>query len=158
MAESRNVTFGEIPSSTQLKPTTRKINGDSVNTEGDSSSAENTDDFSVTNNEEIARPLKKLLDLNSRGTENPLPTGQEGPAAEDAFATPPPPEGADSEQTTRTPRQVHCRQIAELEAQHVWAHAQGVASLPSHEGLISHQRRELRNLGLITSPTACDAK
>lgn len=51
--------------------------------------AETTGDISVINNEDIARLLKKLLDLNSRGTETTTPPGQAEPAAEVTVATPP---------------------------------------------------------------------
>lgn len=121
--------------------------------------AENTGDISVASDEGIARRLDKRWDLNRRGTENPTPTGQESPAAEDTAAPPlerdggePTQQRPDTNPTESLP--TYCEPGG---AAHRSTRARGAVAPVSHRGLNSHPLRERGHLGLFTSPTACDA-
>ena len=77
------------------------------------------------------------------------PAGAEEPAAE----------GTDSDQTLETTQTGALPTDNELRgARLMSARASGALTPVSHEGLNPHQQRELRNLGLLTSPMTSDAE
>ena len=157
VTESRNVTFIDTTASQLIKSTAKNISGDNVNTQGGSPPAENTFDISVTNSEEIAGFLKKLLDLNRRDTNNLTLSGLEARATEDTSTTPQLKGAGNRQKLTRT-RQEHLPTDHEPGGTtRMSTRTSGVIAPVSHEGLNSHQQREQRNLGLLASPIACDA-
>lgn len=109
--------------------------------------ADNTNDISVSNNEEIVRLLKKLLDLNSRGTKYPTPTGQEEPSAENTAAAPRL-EGDGSEQTEQAPDINPTGASPTYHepggAARMGMRTRGAVAPVSHQGLHSHQTARTR--------------
>ena len=69
--ESRNVTFIENRESALIGSTATNINGGGISTHRDSSKAENTDDNSITYNDEIDSALKELSNITSRNMDHP---------------------------------------------------------------------------------------
>ena len=148
MTESRNVIFIETPASTLVDSTEGNTTGDAISTHEDNSPAENTD-ICITNSEEIDSPLKKLSKLTSRNMDHATSAEAEEPAAEDA----------DSDQTLETTQTGALPTDNELGgATRMGTSASGAVTPLSQEGLNLHQQRELRSLGLLTSPMASDAE
>ena len=148
VTESRNVIFIETLASTPADSTEGNTIRDAVGTHEDSSPAEKTD-ICITHREEMYSVLKKLSKLTSRSKDHATSAGAEEPAAE----------GADSDETLETTQTGALPTDNELgDATRTGTHASGVLTSVSHEGLNPHQQRELRHLGLLTSPMASDAE
>ena len=149
VTESRNVIFIETPASTLADSTQGNTTGEAVSNHEDSSPAENTDDICITHSEEIDSLLKKLSKLTSRNMDHAQSAGAEEPAAE----------SADSNHILETTQRGPLPTDNELEgATRMGTRASGALTPVSHEGLNPHQQRELRNLGLLTSPMVSDAE
>ena len=147
--ESRNITFIETPASTLADSTRGDATGDAVSTHEDSSLAENTQDICITYNEEIDSLLKKVSKLTSRNMNHSTLAGVEEPAAEGA--------GSDEKhETTWTGSWPTNHQLGG--ATWLGTRANCAALSASPKGLYLHQQRELRNLGLLTSPMVSDAE
>ena len=149
MAESHSTIFIETSASTLADSTEGNTTGDAVSTHEDSLPAENTEDIRITYGEEIDGPRKKLSKLTSRNINHSTSAGEEDPPAE----------GASSDQTLKT------TQTGPLPTDHELGGATGMGTRASgavtpvlHEGLNPPQQRELRSLGLLTSPMASDAE
>ena len=141
--ESRNVIFIETPASILADATEGNTTGDAVSAHEDSSRVENTDDICITHSEVIENLLKKLSKLTSRNMDHAQSASAEEPAAE----------GADSDQALETTQTGPLPTDNELGgATRMGTRASGALTPVSHEGLNPHQERELRNLGLLTSP------
>ena len=149
LTQSRKVIFIETPASTPVFFTEGDPTGDAVRTHQDSSPAKNTDDICITNREEIDNLLKKLLKLTSRNMDHAKSDGAEEPADG----------GADSDQTLETTQTGALPTDNELGgATRMSTRASGAVSPVSHEEQNPQQQRELRNLGLLTSPMTSDAE
>ena len=66
VTESRNVMFIETPVSTLIDPYTSNNNDDAGDSQEDGLSSGNTVDINITDNDEVPRLLRKLLDLNTK--------------------------------------------------------------------------------------------
>ena len=156
VTESRNVMFIETPVSTLIDPYTSNNNDDAGDSQEDGLSSGNTVDINITDNDEVPRLLRKLLDLttkdfktstiqkastpgNSTKRETP-PFGANGSiSSPDTITTGAQPTGSEQGGATR-----------------MRTRANGAVAPISHEGLNAHRRRELRNLVLLANPVECD--
>ena len=66
VTESRNVIFIETPVSTLIDPYTSNNNDDAGDSQEDGLSSGNTVDINITDNDEVPRLLRKLLDLTTK--------------------------------------------------------------------------------------------
>ena len=66
VTESRNVIFIETPVSTLIDPYTSNNNGDATGPQKGSSLSGNTTDISITDQDEVPRLLRKLLELTTQ--------------------------------------------------------------------------------------------
>ena len=149
VTESRNVTFIETPASTLADSTRGSTTGDDVSTHEDSSLAENTQVICITYSEEIDSFLKKVSKLTCRNMDPSTSAGLEEPNSE----------GAGSDETLETTRTGAWPTDHELEGATCLGTRANCAVTPvSRKGLNLHQQRELRNLGLLTSPMVSDAE
>ena len=149
VTESRNVTFIDTPASTLADSTGGNTTGDAISIHEDSSLAENTQDICITYSEEIDSLLKKVSKLTSTNMDHSTSAGEEEPAAE----------GAGSDETLETTRTGAWPADHELGGETCLGTRANCAVTPvSRKGLCLHQQRELRNLGLLTSPMVSDAE
>ena len=139
----------ETPASTLADSTGSKTTGDVVSTHEDTSPAKSTEDICITYSEDIDSLLENVSKLTSRNMDHSTSAGEEEPAAE----------GAGSDETLGTTRTRAWPTDHKLEGTTCrGTRANCSVFRISRKGVYLHQQRELRNLGVLTSPMVSDAE